>query len=198
MKNRVKNRKDPRYLRTQDRYDSALGRFLKRSRRSRLTITELSDETKVNKSTFYDHFIHMDAAFNQLPHKFKGKLEQLRAELGTPKSTELIFIKLLTFIYENREYYGVMIYDNNPTPFLEMLDIFRVSLMRTWSNYGPETNKYVFQIFSWEATGELFYWGKNERFVKAKLPHHVNNLVRLCQNATQRLGKLPQPISEKP
>ena len=189
MKQRVKNRKDPRYLKVQERLDSALGRFIRIGRTHRLTIPELSKAASTYKTTFYDHFHHMDAAFEQLNHKYKEQLEQLRKETVSTNIADLeaLYSRLLYFIYNNHEYYSTMIYCHNAIPFLEMISIFRIPIIRKWSNYGGEANDYAFQIFSWEASAIIIYWGKKERFSKSKLPSYAKKLAKLSQNATQRL-----------
>lgn len=189
MKDRVKNRKDPRYLKTQERLDSALGRFIRKGRIFRLTIPELSRGAEINKATFYDHFRHMDAAFSQLNYKYKEQLEQLRKEVTETNLSdlELIYSKILFFIYNNREYYSTMIYCRNAIPFIDIITIFRVVLTRTWSNYGSEVNSYLFHLFSWEAASVIVYWGKKERFSKSKINDYAKKLAKLSQNASQRL-----------
>ena len=189
MKDRVKNRKDPRYLKVQERLDRALGKFIRKGRVSRLTIPELTTEASTYKSTFYDHFRHMDAAFEQLNHKYKKQLEALRKEIAETHVTdqELIYSKILFFIHNNREYYSTMIFCHNPVPFLEAISTFRVILSKTWSNYGGELNDYIFHLFSWEASSVIVYWGQKDHFYKSKIPEYAEKLAKLSQNATQRL-----------
>lgn len=188
MKERVKNRKDQRYLNVQERFDRALGKFLKRGRIARLQITEVSKEAKVYDSTFYDHYHHMDAAFEQFNNKHKENLKELYKEIKSQKlSLEITFSKILFFVYKNREYYDAVLYHKNITPLFQIAETFRPLITKKWRNYGEKVNERNFQLFAWEFYSLIYFWGTTENFHQSEISKHAKNLAKLAETACDRL-----------
>lgn len=188
-KERIKNRNNPRYLITHRRYLVALGKLLRRGKFSRIGVKELSKRTRVWKSTFYDHFIHMDDAIEQFWHEKNPELKQLAAEIAERDLTlRKIYTRILVFIYHNREYYDVIVSCRNYISLREILEIFRPLISTKWSRYESKKIEYAFTILTWEFAGEIFYWGKIEKFDFNKILKHSQRLARLSENATQRLA----------
>ena len=187
-KGRVKNQEDQRYLIIQKRFELALGKFLRLGRVSRLNVADLSHEAKVWKSTFYDHFVHVDQAIEYFQHMMRPKIEELHTEASNEQcSMEIMFYKILFFIWRNQDYYNVMIYRQNPVAILEIAEIFKWEICKSWSKFGKAKEERCFQIFAWEMSGLICYWGKSEKFDRRKIDRLVHELKKLGQNATQRL-----------
>lgn len=181
---------DARYQAVHKRYLRAIGKFIRHGKLSTIKIKELSDSAHVWKSTFYDHFLHADDAINQFWHAKDEELAELKTELGrfNEISIEKMFSKILIFIYHNREYYDVVVTRENPLPIVKIVEIFRDKIQQSWSKYDETVMQRCTMIFSWEFSAEICYWGKYERFDFDRIPTRVRELVRLCQNATQRLA----------
>ncbi len=188
-KERVRNRRDPRYLSIQKRYMCSLGKFLRRGRISRIQIKELSEKTHVWHSTFYDHFIHMDDAIEQYWHDLEPSLKELASELGGRNlSLTKIFTKILIFIYHNREYYDVVLTCGNYVALSVIIEIFLPLLSKGWSKYNQSKSELAIAIFAGEFSGEIYYWGRKEHFNFDRILEHAKTLAKLSENATQRLA----------
>lgn len=188
-KERVKSREDPRYVSVQRRYMKTIGKFLKRGHVSRLQIKELSEKSNVWKSTFYDHFAHMDDAISQFLHAKKPELEELYVALGTEQlSLTKIYKRILIFIYQNREYYDAILACGNYIALEDIINIFGPTISRGWSNYADDKTARAMIIFSLEFAGEIYFWGQKEQFDFDKISGHAKALAKLSENATQRLA----------
>lgn len=202
-KERIKNQNDKRYIETQKRYELAIGKFLKMGRISRLNTPVICSEAKTCNSTFYDHYTHMDEAIDLFFHKMEPRLkcllkescrfyysekhdEKERVENGGA-NLEMVFFKILYFIYQNREYYEIVISRGNSQALTKIAETFRPLIKRGWSNYGIEAEEKCFCLFSWELSGVLYYWGSFENFEFSQITQHAKELSRLAQNATKRL-----------
>lgn len=188
-KERVRNKRDPRYLAAQRRYMMTLGKFLRRGRLSRIQIKELSAKSSVWKSTFYDHFAHMDDAIEQYWHTMEPEIKELFKEANRHSPTlSIIYVQILLLIYHNREYYDTILSCNNWIALREIVEIFKPYVIYGWSKYEPETFERAFVIFSLEFAGEIYFWGKNEKFNFDRIGFHAKALAKLSENATQRLA----------
>lgn len=186
-KERLKNRQDPRYLAIHKRYLQAVGKSICRGKMSRMKIKELSDSARVWKSTFYDHFLHMDDAIDQFWHAKDAELTKLRRSLGNV-NIEKIISRILFFIYRNRDYYYVAVKKENPLPLKRIVEIFRDNIAQSWSCYEKDVMQRCMMIFEWEFAAAICYWGKYEKFNFDMIPKKARELARLCRNATQRLA----------
>lgn len=190
-KRRIKNRKDTRYLEVQERLDAEIGRSLRVGYIARLNVLEISRKAKVWKSTFYNHFFHLDDALNHFNHKKRPALKKLAKEsCESGCDLEVIFTKILYFIYTNRAYYKIALCSHDLVSFLDIPDSFHNLFIRFWSNYDKETNERNFVVFSWELCGLIYYWGKKKRFDKAEITKYAKYLTRLTQNASRRLTSI--------
>lgn len=186
-KERLKNRQDPRYLAIHKRYLRAIGKSICCGKISRMKIKELSDGANVWKSTFYDHFLHMDDAIEQFWHAKDGELLRLKQSLGNI-DVEKIISKILLYVYRNRDYYYVAAKKENPAPFKKIVEVFCDTFGQSWSRYDETVMQRCMMIFSWEFSAAICYWGKYEKFDFDRIPARARELVRLCRNATQRLA----------
>ena len=207
-KERIKNQNDKRYIETQSRYELAIGKFLKMGRISRLNTPVVCNEAKTCNSTFYDHYTHMDEAVDLFFHKMEPRLKCLLKESyrlccgekdnrrdsrngfaeNGGANLEIIFFKILYFIYQNRDYYEIVISRGNSQALTKIAETFRPVIKRGWSNYGTEAEEKCFCLFSWELSGVLYYWGTFEKFDFGRITQHAKELSRLAQNATKRLA----------
>ena len=195
-KDLIRNRKDKRYVENQDRLECAIGKFLKSGWLSRMKVPAVSNEAKVWESTFYDHYIHMDEAINMYFHKMDPKLKSLAAEVcdhkicNTHKNInylETVFFRILYFVYQNRDYYDVIIGQGYTNSLIRIPEDFRPVIERGWSNYGDQIQEKCFCLFSWEFGGLVYYWGYYENFDYDRIGRYVKELSRLAQNTTKRL-----------
>lgn len=188
-KNKIKDTNNPRYIKVEEQLDTEIGRQLRMGHLARLNVPDISRKAKVWKSTFYNHFLHLDDALRHFNHKMKPNLKQLAKETQADNySLEVAFNKILFFVYNNDKYYKTIVYCNDLVPILEIAKTFRPIITKGWSNYGEELTEKSFIIFSWEMGSLIYYWGSQEKFDKAKIAEHARYLTRLASNATQRLN----------
>ena len=195
-KERIKNKLDKRFLEIQGRFDLAIGKFLKLGWVSRLNTPIVSDEAEVWDSTFYNHYEHMDEAIDLFFHKMEPQLKCLVGENGSSpsrerskkrRSLEMTFFKILYFVYQNREYYEVVIEKGHSQTLIKIAEEFRPVIARGWSTYGIEIDEKCFCVFAWELSGVLYYWGYYEKFDFDRIAQHAKELTKLARNATKRL-----------
>ena len=188
-KKSIKNRNDPRYLSTQKKFDTELETELSHGHVARLSIQKITQRTHVWRTTFYDHFLHLDDALNHFNHRMRPDLKKLEKEIESANcGSEVAFSKILHFIYLNKKYYGIVVRYRNSVALLDVPKSCSHVICKNWSNYGPDANSRCFSIFSWELCGVIYYWGHNEKFSKEKIPSYAKYISRLAHNATQRLS----------
>ena len=185
-KDLIKNTNDKRYVETQNQLERAIGKYLKMGWLSRINTPVISNEAKVWNSTFYNHYIHMDEAIDVFFHKMEPDLRNLAKETFG-QNLEIVFYKILYFIYQNREYYEVIVRKGYSQVLTKIAVIFQPVIERGWSNYGMEDEEKYFCIFSWEFCGVLYYWGCFENFDYDQIDQHTKELSRLAQNTSKRL-----------
>ncbi|MBQ3271096.1 hypothetical protein IJH10_00630 [Candidatus Saccharibacteria bacterium] len=183
-----KNCTDIRFLKVQERFFDALGKTLHEGTLAKTGVAGLAGKAKVWDTTFYDHFRNLDDAIKQYDHRHDEEIKNLRDDiLCTCPTMEYTFTKILVFIKSNKKYYKAHLERQNPAPFFSIAKIFRPILARSWSFYGRDQFDLCFRMFSGEFYGIIHFWGESEKFNESKINGHVARLIRLAQNATQRL-----------
>lgn len=186
---RVKNKNDTRYLKVQEKLERVIGRLIRRGKLAKLQVHEVSSEAGIYVSTFYDHFKNMDVAITQLDSKMSVSLTALCKEAEeTGCSLEVTFSKILYFIQKNAEYYDMVTHRMNAVPLVQIVEIFRPLLCRYWRRFSAAENARIFQLYAWEFSGLIYYWGQQEKFDSAKIPEYSKRLARLTKTAPQRLA----------
>ena len=189
-KDLIKNKKDKRYIKTQSKFELAIGKFLDLGWISRLTTPRISNEAGVWASTFYDHYEHMDEAISAFSNKMEPGLRRLAKEADTidgETKLEIIFSKILYFIYQNREYYKIILRLGYAKTLLRIIEPFWEIVEEGWSNYGESIRLKCFNLFAWEMCGILHYWGVSENFDFDMIGRHAKSLSNLAQNVPRRL-----------
>ena len=178
MSRLVENKNDPRFGNIQKRFDKILSKFFKRGRIATLQIKDVSQGAHVHRSTFYDHYPHMDGAFSELERKNELALKELKEE-SENLNLENVYLKILYFISKDQEYYEAMLIRKDATPLLQITAIFKPILCKSWRNYSKELSEQIFQIFAWEFCGVICCWGMQEKFNEKKLDFYVKKLTKL-------------------
>ena len=184
---KIKNRKDARYLKNEKLFQLSLGKFFKRGKIAGLQVAELSNDTNVYASTFYDHYQHIDDAFKKFEHQMEPALKALKKE-SENLSLENVYRKILFFISKNQKYYDAILARKDAIPLLQIADIFRPILCQKWSNYNKNLNEQIFQIFAWEFCGVICHWGTKEKFSQDKIDYYATKLTKLTKTACARLA----------
>jgi len=185
-KDLIKNRNDKRYIEKQKQLERAIGKCLKSGWLSRLKTSKICSEAGVWKTTFYDHYIHVDEAISLFFHKMDPELRKLAIEIDR-QNLEVIFYKILYFVYQNREYYETIIGQGYSQALTRIAEPFQHIIKQSWSNYGIEVENKCFCMFSWELGGALYCWGHFENFDFDRMPQYARKLSRLANNTTKRL-----------
>jgi len=183
----IKNRKDARYLKIEQRFQSSIGKFFKRGKLASLQASKISNDINVYPSTFYDHYKHLDDAFNKFERQMGPDLKALKKE-STNLSLENTYRKILFFIFKNQKYYDAILTRKDATPFLQIVEIFRPVLCRQWSNYSENLNEQIFQIFAWEFCGVICHWGTKGKFSQDEIDYYAIKLAKLTKTACARLA----------
>lgn len=188
MSRLIENCTDTRFLKVEERLFDALGETLRKGAVVKTGVTGLANKAKVWDTTFYDHFRNLDDAIRRYDHRHDEEIKDLRDDvLCTCPTMEFTFTKILSFIKNNKKYYKAHLKRQNPAPFFSIAKIFRPILARSWSYYGRDQFDLCFRMFSGEFYGIIHFWGETEKFDETKIKGHVTRLIRLSQNATQRL-----------
>lgn len=187
MKSRVKRVDDPRYKNTQNRFNRVIENFVRRGQMMKLRASIVCTRAKVNPSTFYNHYSNMDEAVDYMNSRMMDELKSLKIELGDKPDLEIVFLKVLFFIYKNRDYYEISTHCKNVLPLAQIADIFRPEICQSWRHYKKEEINRIFQIYKGEFAGLIIYWGQSDHFKKIKIPCYARKLARFSKTACERL-----------
>lgn len=187
MKSRVKDINDPRYKNIQNRFDEIIEGYIKRGQIMKLKVRLVSARARVNPSTFYNHYTDMDEAVSYSNYRMYQDLNLLKSEIGTGRDLEVVYMKILFFVYKNRRYYDMVTRHQNIQPLTQIIDIFRPLICEKWQRYKDSDIKRIFLIYQSEFAGVIMYWAQSEQFKKSRIHFYAKELTRLSQTACQRL-----------
>ncbi|MBQ3325684.1 hypothetical protein IJG79_00840 [Candidatus Saccharibacteria bacterium] len=189
MKSRVKSIQDPRYINIQKRFNKIIEGFICRGQIMKLQVKIITTRANVSPSTFYDHYKDMDEAIFYANHRMEKELTCLKEEIisGNQCDLEIVYMKILFFIYKNRDYYEMATTCKNTLPLSQIMDTFQSIVCDKWRCLDREKLDWIFQIYVSEFTGIIIYWGQEEQFKKTKIHHYAKALARLNKTAYNRL-----------
>ncbi len=187
MKSRVKNRADPRYKNIQSRLNNVIEDFVRCGKMMKLQVRTVSFRAKINPSTFYNHYTDMDEAVNYMNTRMGKELHKLKNEIEYESTLEIVFLKILFFIYKNSNYYRIVIVSKNISSLNQITVIFRSKICSGWNHYKEEDIKRIFRLFQGEFVGLIIFWGQSENFKKSRIPSYAKKMAKLCETACERL-----------
>lgn len=188
-KSRVKNTNDLRYQNTQRRLNKVIERYVRQRRITRLKAKVISYVAKVNVSTFYDHYGNIEDALNYVDNRMKEELKNLKKEINATREDDLqkIYVRILHFIYKNKDYYEMITYRKNQFSLQQITEIFRPIICQKWNKYKDADIEMIFQIFAWEFSGVVYCWAQNDKFNEHRIVYYAKKLEKLTNTACQRL-----------
>ena len=181
---KIKNQFDRRYTKVQSAIDRVIGKFIRHGHIAGMCVTEVSREANIYTSTFYEHHQNLDEAIQHFDSKMQNDLNELMTEtLETKSNLEVLYSKLLYFIFKHKEYYASVINSNNIAALLLAVAIIKPKLTEAWKDISPPNFSYKFTILSWTICGEIWWWGAKENFKEESIPKLAKKLIKLTRSA---------------
>ena len=188
------NKSESKYFNTATKMNLALISLLKKKTFEYITISEICETAKVNRSTFYLHYENITDLLNETTQYllndflsyFSTDLKSISLNLGNCKSDELLFIcdkylcPYLTYIKDNKEVFGVALSHNKIFGFDDVYkrmfeNIFNPILERF--NYPADERKYVMMYYLNGINAIVSEWIKDDCSKPIK---EISKVVSIC------------------
>ena len=188
------NKSESKYFNTATKMNLALISLLKKKTFEYITISEICETAKVNRSTFYLHYENITDLLNETTQYllndflsyFSTDLKSISLNLGNCKPDELLFIcdkylcPYLTYIKDNKEVFGVALSHNKILGFDDVYkrmfeNIFNPILERF--NYPADERKYVMMYYLNGINAIVSEWIKDDCSKPIK---EISKVVSIC------------------
>ena len=188
------NKSESKYFNTATKMNLALISLLKKKTFEYITISEICETAKVNRSTFYLHYENITDLLNETTQYllndflsyFSTDLKSISLNLGNCKPDELLFIcdkylcPYLTYIKDNKEVFGVALSHNKMLGFDDVYkrmfeNIFNPILERF--NYPADERKYVMMYYLNGINAIVSEWIKDDCSKPIK---EISKVVSIC------------------
>lgn len=188
------NKSESKYFNTATKMNLALISLLKKKTFEYITISEICETAKVNRSTFYLHYENITDLLNETTQYllndflsyFSTDLKSISLNLGNCKPDELLFIcdkylcPYLTYIKDNKEVFGVALSHNKIFGFDDVYkrmfeNIFNPILERF--NYPADERKYVMMYYLNGINAIVSEWIKDDCSKPIK---EISKVVSIC------------------
>ena len=188
------NKSESKYFNTATKMNLALISLLKKKTFEYITISEICETAKVNRSTFYLHYENITDLLNETTQYllndflsyFSTDLKSISLNLGNCKPDELLFIcdkylcPYLTYIKDNKEVFGVALSHNKILGFDDVYkrmfeNIFNPILERF--NYPANERKYVMMYYLNGINAIVSEWIKDDCSKPIK---EISKVVSIC------------------
>lgn len=164
---RAPNRDDERFLRQEKLIQRELERALAK-RRIGLRASEICQEAKMAKSTFYAHYGSCDEAL--IWYELRLEEEFVRS-LSQNLRRELVFVRLLSFISKHQHYFSSTFQNQNM--FLLM------RLVKHACAPGTGLNQKAYVLYVWSVQAMIWCWGECDNFSATKAETYQKKLMML-------------------
>ena len=188
------NKSESKYFNTATKMNLALISLLKKKTFEYITISEICETAKVNRSTFYLHYENITDLLNETTQYllndflsyFSTDLKSISLNLGNCKPDELLFIcdkylcPYLTYIKDNKEVFGIALSHDKILGFDDVYkrmfeNIFNPILERF--NYPADERKYVMMYYLNGINAIVSEWIKDDCSKPIK---EISKVVSLC------------------
>ena len=188
------NKSESKYFNSATKMNLALISLLKKKTFEYITISEICETAKVNRSTFYLHYENITDLLNETTQYllndflsyFSTDLKSISLNLGNCKPDELLFIcdkylcPYLTYIKDNKEVFGVTLSHNKILGFDDVYkrmfeNIFNPILERF--NYPADERKYVMMYYLNGINAIVSEWIKDDCSKPIK---EISKVVSIC------------------
>ncbi|MGE7602396.1 TetR/AcrR family transcriptional regulator [Peribacillus sp. NPDC097675] len=159
------NTNDLRVIKTKKLLREILIEVLHKKTFNEITVVEICKLARINRSTFYAHYMNIDELF--LEH-FTNLIEELRADynlvlenLDNPIHQSMT--PLFTHIAKHRDFYDILLSENAPIKYLLQFNDYLVQfpLEVIIRNVSKDTDIDLFLSFCSSATmGMIYHWKK--------------------------------------
>lgn len=154
-----------RFKLTQTKIQEAFIELLETKQLRQITVQELCKKAKINRSTFYAHFLDiydlMDKTEGEMSHKLLSLYEGTGADKTNFFSPEYITI-FLKFIYQHKNYYRDFVHSHNIYPIKTGFNPLWHDVMRPYyQKLGIESeNEMMYHLICFQAglTAALKHW----------------------------------------
>ena len=107
--------------------------------------------------------------------------------IGQKFELRMIFLRMLIFIYNNREVIGILLKDGRKNIIDEMMLCLKPRIMREWRYSGQLEDMYT--VYAKEVSGVIENWAREE-FDEKKLEETLGDIMFLTRTSARRLAGL--------
>ncbi len=152
------------------------------------TVKRIAKKANISRATFYRH--HRTAS--SIPHDhedflFKTYLIQMKSCLKKTDNLQIIFLRLLVFLANNREVITSLLRDGHKEIIKRMIDHLRPIICCGW-HLADNLDK-AYDIYANEVLGVIEFWGKQD-FAITNLGNVLNEILYLTKTASEHLVPL--------
>lgn len=174
---------DKRSIKTHKNIKLSFLNILKRKDLSSITITELCNDCKIHRKTFYAHFRNTADILDEIYDELIQDIEQLYKNILKKKyiTFEEIFQKINTYFTENLEIYQLLLQGRHCAIFVtKILNYFNSNFTEiNEKNRESITNKYTFYFCLSGITSLYVYYLQNCSIVS--ITDIANTCVKICK-----------------
>lgn len=165
-----KTAKDKRFHHSEVSLHRAIDQALAK-RRVGVRGREVCARAKISEPTLYAHCLNVDDALNIYETNIIDEFTLLMPT-DHPQH-EVIFVLLLNFIRQHRNYFAATLKNHNSWLLTQLIDIVRPQLV------SDNINDKCFDLYTGSITTIIFRWYKHENFSPEKIPLYTKKLLQV-------------------
>ena len=145
-----------------------------------IQVRELCRRAEVSSPTFYRHYSSVDDAVQQIESEL---VVRFAARLGNlnDMQTGRALTQMLFYVARNQDYFELVLARGNVRVIVEMLNVLKPVLMRSWPNYGCAELARMWRTYCGAAVGVIVDWAK-VGFKTAEIENYVRHLTVITEN----------------
>lgn len=155
-----------------------------------MKVVDICRRAKVGRATFYRYCRNMDDLVAKTEREIEVELiETLSSIRDENCSSEILFKKILWFIYRHKYYYQPLTKQMNLNAVDDIFGYIRTDIQMGWRHYPEKVLERIYHVFKYEAMDIVVWWITQEDCDIDHITKYASRLSVLSDSACARYTK---------